>query len=237
MTITTPLLRSLLTLGLLPLACKAAGANSNGAPGQTRSERSFEPSTPASAGSYRGTWDDLPIAADDLLGLEQLLRAKWTFFLFQMDAYNRARSRENNEAMSTKMGMVFAERFEFHAYQPDGSEFGDVQGTYSPREWVQANDAEKLFGKVGPLEGLLVPNYDHVLTVEQPGKRVILEGYHEHAFVGAKVRLAVGDARHLAEERIVFEKIDEVWRVTEYQEVNWGVSEMASPKLPIPGAR
>jgi hypothetical protein len=30
------------------------------------------------------------------------------------------------------------------------------------------------------------------------------------------------DARHVAQESIVFEKVNSVWRVTNYQETNWG---------------
>ena len=98
------------------------------------------------------------------------------------------------------------------------------------------NDTETLFGKVRPLSRLLVPSYAHVLTVHDPGRRVALDGYHEHAFIGIEVRGAVGATRHVAQETIVFEKVGGIWRVTDYQEVNWNASAIPVMKVPLPGA-
>ena len=191
-----------------------------------------EAQKPPEKTDYAGTWDDLPIADDDLQGLEQLLSDKWTYFLFEMDGYNLARDSSLNDDMAAKMSFVFADSFEFNAYLADGSEFGDVQGTYSPASWVEANDAERNFGMAPPNDTLLVPNFEHVLTVQEPGAKMLLSGYHEHTFVGAQLRLLIGETRHVARELIVYEKVDGKWRVTDYEETNFSASEASSPPMP-----
>ncbi|MCB9749682.1 MAG: hypothetical protein H6713_06695 [Myxococcales bacterium] len=218
-------------------ACALTGCDRAGAREREPAAAPASPSAPAAAASTEipaGTYDDLPVADDDLLRLEQLLTAKWTFFLVEMDLYNQARDSANNEAIIQKLERVFAPQFEFNAYVPGGAPFGDVQGTYSPRSWIEANDAAKIFGRARQHSGLLVPSFRHVLSVARPGERVVLRGYHEHVFIGAEVRLAVGDARHIAQEVIVFEKRDGVWRVTDYEETNWSASELGGPALPRP---
>lgn len=209
-------LARLLVVAVIPLAvvsCADVAADDHGA-------------------SYAGTYDDLPIEDDDMLGLEQMLRAKWRFFLYSMDLYNQGRDSGQNEQMIDNLELVFAPEFEFNAYNSDGSEFGDVQGTYTPRTWVEANDVEETFDGVPEMHTLLVPNYDHFLQVNRMGESVTLLGYHEHMFVGEELRLALGDARHLAYETIVFEKVDGVWRVTDYEENIWGVSEVVGTSPP-----
>ena len=148
-----------------------------------------------------------------------------------MDKYNRGRNSEQNEMMIEKMSMVFDENFTFSALNADSTLFGKVQGKYSPRSWIEANDVEENFGKAHFHRGLYVPNYLHSLTSELPGKRMRVEGYHEHAFTGMDVRFITGAARQLAYETIIFEKINNVWRITEYVEVIYDVSEMNPPSL------
>lgn len=182
----------------------------------------------------RGSFDDLPVADDDLLRLEALLEAKWSYFLLEMDRYNRARSSAGNAAMAGRLRRVFADRFVWRVIDGEGELFGPAQGELTPEKWVEVNDAERTFGRAGPHSGLFVPSYDHVLYVKAPGRTVVLEGYHEHLFVGADVRLIVGDARHLAHEVITFEKVGGVWRMTDYVEVIYSASELPIPALPTP---
>jgi hypothetical protein len=185
---------------------------------------------PAAANDRPGSYDDLTVADDDLAGLERLLNAKWTYFVIEMDKYNQARTSAGNDAMAKRMQKVFAEQFEFRAYYPDGAEFGTTQGTYTPRSWLEAQKVDTWNLVRGTL---LVPSYLHVLRVEEPGKRVVLEGYHEHLFVGAGIRLAIGEARQLAFDVIVFEKLGGVWRITSYRETVWSASEVpARPRRP-----
>jgi len=183
-------------------------------------------STAAWGDSYLGTWDDLPVADNDLQGLQRLLNDKWSYFLYEMDKYNLVRDSATNDAMVEKMQYVFADTFEFNAYLSDGDDFGTTQGSYSPLSWLEVQDVDSWNLVLGTL---LVPSYQHLLTVDEPGERMILEGYHEHAFVSSDIRLLAGESRQLAFETIVFEKIDKVdnvWRVTDYEETVWSASEI-----------
>jgi hypothetical protein len=181
----------------------------------------------------QGNFSDLPVADDDLLSLSQMLDAKWSFFLLEMDKYNLVRDSSTNDAMIQKMELVFAPQFNFVAHNPDGSEFGSTQGSYTPRTWLEEQDVDS-WNLLQDTSTLLVPNFLHVLYVETPGQRVRLEGYHEHTFVGQDTRAAVGESRHVAQEIIVWEKIDGNWRIVEYSEINFSASELVSepPDLP-----
>ncbi len=176
--------------------------------------------------NYAGSHDDLPIADDDIQALQQLLNDKWTYFLYEMDKYNVVRDSSTNDEMAAKMSYTFAEEYEFNAFWSDGSEFGSTQGIYTPLSWLENQNVDT-WNVLHSTSTMLVPNYEHILKVEVPGERVILEGYHEHAFVGTDMRLLYGDARHLAYEYIVFEKIDGVWRMTDYVETVYDVTEVA----------
>lgn len=179
-----------------------------------------------STSNYAGSHDDLPIADDDIQALQQLLNDKWTFFLYEMDKYNIVRDSTTNDDMAAKMSYTFADEYEFSAYWSDGSEFGDTQGTYTPLSWLEAQDVDT-WNFLHDNSTMLVPSYSHILKVEVPGERVILEGYHEHAFIGEDMRLIYGDARHLAYEYITYEKIDGIWRVTDYVETVHDATELA----------
>jgi hypothetical protein len=147
----------------------------------------------------------------------------WTFFLISMDQYNLLRDASHNDAMVQRMGLVFADEFTFSTVRGDGTPFGGIQGRFTPRSWLEAQRIDQWTLVRGTL---LVPNYQHILSVEEPGRRVRLEGYHEHAFVRADIRLATGDARQLAFETVTFEKRDGVWRITAYVETVWSASEL-----------
>jgi len=178
------------------------------------------------SGSYVGTYDDLPVADHDLLALDTMLNAKWTHFLYEMDKYSIVRDSATNDAMVKEMEYTFADAFEFNAYNADGSDFGDTQGDYSPRSWLEHQDIDG-WNVLHDQSTMLVPNYQHVLKVDEMGQRVVVEGYHDHVFVGNELRVAMGAARHIAYEEIVFEKVGGVWRVTDYEETIWDASEAA----------
>ena len=114
-----------------------------------------------SYGDHAGTYDDIPVDDGDLLTLEQLLSSKWTYFLAQMDHYNWQRDGAKSDEMASKMSYVFADSFVFNAYYADGSEFGSVQGTYSPSSWVASNNASKL-RILHDGSTLIVPNFEHL---------------------------------------------------------------------------
>jgi hypothetical protein len=166
--------------------------------------------------------DDRPIADDDVAALQDLLTDKWTFFLIAMDRYNLARDSALNDAMVRRLELVFADQFRFRALRANGSAFGTTQGSFTPRSWLEAQRVDEWKKITGTL---LVPSYHHVLTIEERGKRVVLEGYHEHAFVGADLRFVAGDSRQLALESIVFENHAGQWRVADYIETVWSASE------------
>jgi len=182
---------------------------------------------------YVGTYDDIPVADDDLFSLEQSLSAKWTFFLYEMDQYNWARSSANNGDMEKKLKYVFANQFQWSVIYADGRKFGPTQGEYSPRTWLEKNDSETTLGIIRHSSGFVVPSYDHVLYVNELNKKVTLIGYHEHTFIGAEARFAIGDARHIALEKIVFNNDAGVWRMTDYKEVIYRASEIPGPRTPI----
>ena len=87
----------------------------------------------------------------------------------------------------------------------------------------------KIFDSFKVFKGtLLVPNYHHIVTVKEQGKRLLLEGYHEHNFAGKGVRILYGEARELAFDKVIFEKwaCEGAYRVTEYIETVWKASEL-----------
>ena len=181
---------------------------------------------------YVGSYDDIPIADDDILSLKQLIDDKWTYFLIEMDKYNLLRDGRNDDAMVEKMGYVFADEFEFRAYNTDGSEFGESQGRYTARSWLEKQNVHSWKLVKGTMS---VPNFAHVMHVLERGKRLKLEGYHLHIFVGADIRLAAGAARHLAFETLIFEKLAQGWRIVEYSETVANTSTFM-PKPNLPGA-
>ena len=75
---------------------------------------------------------------------------------------------------------------------------------------------------------LLAPNYHHIVTVPEQGKRLLLTEYHEDNFAGKDIRFLYGEARELAFDKVIFEKWerDGAWRVTEYTEIVWKASEL-----------
>lgn len=189
---------------------------------------------PYADGNYLGTWDDLPINDNDPQALQQLLDDKWTYFLYEMDLYSLERDSSLNDAfVADVMEFVFADEFEFNAYLATGGDFGETQGTYTPLSWLENQDIDS-WNQLAEHSTMLVPNYRHVLSIEEPGQRAILRGYHEHLFHGPDLRLAVGDARHMNFETIVFEKQDGVWRVTDYEETIYSASEADAPDEPPP---
>lgn len=187
---------------------------------------------PANAQTFvEGNFEDLPVDDNDLLRLNQLLDAKWSYFLLEMDNYNLVRNANTNDAMVRKMEKVFASQFEFEALNPDGSTFGTTQGTYTPRSWLEAQNVTT-WNLLQPTSTLLVPNYLHILYVEIPGQRVRTEGYHEHTFTGQDTRNAAGEARHMAKEKITWQRVNGVWRVVAYTETNFPASEIVIPDPP-----
>ncbi|MCB9759930.1 MAG: hypothetical protein H6739_08870 [Alphaproteobacteria bacterium] len=173
-------------------------------------------------GGPTSTWDDLAVADDDLLSLEQHLTDKWLYFTLAMDKYNHARSSENNAAMEAAMAQVFAPTFTFAAVDTEGEPLLIPSAEYTPASWVVANDVSQFSKYRGTL---YVTNYWHILSVEVPGERVVLEGYHEHSFTEVMAKL-VGHSRAVAFDHIVFEKVDGAWRITDYTEV---VEPIAAP--------
>ena len=75
---------------------------------------------------------------------------------------------------------------------------------------------------------LLVQNYYHIVTVQEQGKRLLQERYHEHNFAGKEVRILYGEAREFAFDKVIFEKWARkgAWRVTEYFETVWKATEL-----------
>ena len=90
----------------------------------------------------KSTFDDLPVADDNLLALQELLNSKWTYFLNEMDKYNQIRDSSYNDIMVEIMKYVWNEEFQFNAYSSDGSGFGTSQGRYTPREWLEVQDVD-----------------------------------------------------------------------------------------------
>ena len=179
----------------------------------------------APGGPYAGSFDDLPVDDHDMQGLKLLLNDKWTYFLYEMDKYSIVRDSSTNDEMLDHMAYVFADEFVFHAYNNDGSEFGNTRGTFTPRSWLEHQDIDK-WNLLHQHSTMVVPNYGHVLHTVESGERMVLQGYHEHAFIGEELRVAMGAARQLAFETIVYEKVDGVWRVTEYEEVVFDATEL-----------